>query len=343
VKAHELRDVVLVWCMWAALTLVAVAVAGELGVITPHADMRALAAGPHGVLWLLRGWDYGWYTRIADSGYSGKSYAFFPLWPGVLWALGRLGDRGSLVTLWGVVVSALAFAGVAFSSPSARRGRTALALACMPGSFALLLGYSDGIALVLATAATIAAARRHWALAALSGFLTALARPNGFLIALLLFGLALRGRGRMRWLAVVAPPAGFVAVNVGFWISSGTPRAFVDAEKQWGRGYPTHLFGSVDDPWAVVQAAVAAAALVLLVLLWRSRRRYGVFAVLFAAAVIALSLTSGTFAAFSRQMLFAFPLVWVASDLHARVAWAAALGGAGINVAGIVLLPHFFP
>ena len=118
-----------------------------------------------------------------------------------------------------------------------------MALACMPGSFALLLGYADGVALVLATAATIAAVRRYWALSALCGLLTALARPNGFLIALLLVGSALRGRGRMRWLAVAAPPAGFVAVNVAFWISSGTPRAFVDAEKQWGRGYPTHLFG----------------------------------------------------------------------------------------------------
>jgi hypothetical protein len=337
VRARELRDVVLVWCAWAALTLVAVAVAGALDVVTPHPDMQALQAHHHGPLWLLRSWDYGWYRRIADSGYSGKSYAFFPLWPAVLRLVGR---HVLVVTL---AVSALAFVGVAWSSPSHRRSRTALALACMPGSVALLLAYPDGLALALATAAAIAATRGRWTVSALCGFLTAIARPNGFLIALLVAGIALRARGRLRWLAVAAPPLGFVAVNVGFWISSGTPRAFVDAEKQWGRGYPTHLLGSVDDPWAVVQAAVAGAALVLLVLLWRARGRYGAFAALFAASVVALSLASGTFSAFSRQMLFAFPLVWVASDLRARLAWAAAAGGVAVNLAGIVLLPHFFP
>jgi hypothetical protein len=213
----------------------------------------------------------------------------------------------------------------------------------MPASFALLLPYADCLALALGSLAVVAARRRWWAGAAALGFLTALARPNGFLLSLVLAGVAPDARGKRRTLAILAPITGFIAVNCAFWILSGTPTAFTTAERHWGRGSPTHLFRSLDVPWNIVQATVAIAAAALLWLLWRSRSRHRSTSFLFAAAVLGLTIVSGTFAAFARQMLFAFPLVWIASDLplaHKRIAAAA---GIAVNIAGILVLPRYFP
>src|SRR5207244_13240967 len=55
-----------------------------------------------------------------------------------------------------LAASALAFLGIAAGSPAGRPRQAALALACWPGSFALLLAYPDGLALA---AAAWAAAR----------------------------------------------------------------------------------------------------------------------------------------------------------------------------------------
>ena len=98
----------------------------------------------------------------------------------------------------------------------------------------------------------------------------------------------------------------YAEVHGPFWLLRG-----------WDYGWYTAL---------AVQATVAIGAAALLWLLWRSRRRCGRPAFLFAFTVLGLTIVSGTFAAFARQMLFAFPLAWIASDLprpHRRIATAA--------------------
>jgi len=338
------RQVASVWIVWALLTLAVVVASGRLRLVTLHPHMRSVYAEGHGPFWLLRGWDYRWYSAIANNGYSDPpSYAFFPLWPGLLWIFGHLGAQWPLAAVATTLASALAFLGVSLSSASGSPKRAAIALASMPASFALLLPYADCLALALGSLSVVAAKRRSWLSAATLGFLTALARPNGFLLSLILAGVASGARDKRRALAILAPIAGFIAVNCAFWILSGTPTAFTRAERHWGRGSPTHLFRSLDVPWNIVQATIAIGAAALLWLLWRSRARYGRPAFLFAFTVLGLTIVSGTFAAFARQMLFAFPLAWIAADLprpHRRIATAA---GVAANIAGILVLPRYFP
>jgi len=72
------RQVASVWIVWALLTLAVVVASGRLRLVTLHPHMRSVYAEGHGPFWLLRGWDYRWYSAIANNGYSDpSSYAFF--------------------------------------------------------------------------------------------------------------------------------------------------------------------------------------------------------------------------------------------------------------------------
>ena len=115
---------------------------------------------------------------IAHSGYpaghGGRQYAFFPLWPLLLhWAGTHLEIVVGAALAWAACLGA--FFGVSNGLPRSPL-RSALALACWPGSFALALVYPD--ALALAAAAWAAAfALRGKPLAAGALGVVAAARP----------------------------------------------------------------------------------------------------------------------------------------------------------------------
>src|SRR4029453_5404340 len=81
-------------------------------------------------------------------------YAFFPLWPLVLRSSGSIPDWAAALAVV-VAASGLAFLGVAASNPSGQARRAALALACWPGSFLLLLAYPDVLALAASSWAAV--------------------------------------------------------------------------------------------------------------------------------------------------------------------------------------------
>src|SRR2546423_9624042 len=211
------------------------------------AYMRSRAV-PGTPLFPFFSWDYGWYDGIAHTGYAAvadRRYAFFPLWPWLLRASGSLPDwevAGALV----LVGSALAFLGVAAASPGGRPVESAVALACWPGSFALLLAYPDGLALGSAACAAALFMRGKPLAATPLGAAAALLRPNGVLIALPLLWLS-RGRGASYKLAGLAPVAAAAAVEIFFWERSGRAGAFFPAQRLWGRNGPSGL-GPRADP-----------------------------------------------------------------------------------------------
>src|SRR3954452_8955993 len=194
--AFDARGVLGVWVVW---------LAGTAGLVALAVATGAIASGPHhgmpgvvreGPLWPLRSWDFAWYRQIAEHGYPAgrvaKEDAFFPLWPLLLAALRPLGSSLAAALL-AVPASALAFLGVARLAPDPRRA--AVALACLPGSFALVLLYPDGLALAAAAGACVLATRGRAVPAGLLGAVAAAARPNGFLAAIPLFLLLRRRRG----------------------------------------------------------------------------------------------------------------------------------------------------
>jgi len=265
----------LVWLVWLG------AILATLGI--------GLAAGAyhwsggwyetHGI-YPLFAWDYNLYRLIADLGYPahrvGQEYAFFPLWALLLRALPNHWDATvAILVAW--TSSAAAFFGISAGLPG-KPLRSALALACWPGSFALAIAYPDALALAAAAWAAVLALRNRPLEAGLVGAVAAFARPNGVLIALPLLWL---GRKRvLGWVGAALPVAAAAIVEGYFWARSDHARAFFDAQKIWGRKGPTRLGEWVDHVFGVVErhgvvigplALAAAAALVL------AYRRYGLW------------------------------------------------------------------
>lgn len=262
----------LVWLVWLGAVLATIAIGLAAGAYHRNPFW------PDHPLFPLFAWDFGWYDGIALHGYAPepealRRYAFFPLWPWLLRASGRIPDwefAGALT----LAASGLAFFGLAASRPERSRRRVALALACWPGSCALLLAYPDALALAAGAWAAALALRGRPLAAGLVGAVAALARPSGVLIALPLAWLA-RGKGPRACLGAAAPLAAAAGVEAFFWERTGAATTFFDAQKLWGRKGPArfgdwldHLGGLLERHGVLIGAlAVGAAALILLA--WR--------------------------------------------------------------------------
>jgi hypothetical protein len=284
---REALAVGLVWLVWLSAIILTVAIGLAAGAYTFTVGWTI-----HTGLWPLFAWDYNWYYLIAYTGYpdglGGPQYAFFPLWPHLLRWSGSIPDGIAAAALaW--TASAAAFFGVA-EGMSRTRLRTALALACWPGSFALALGYPDALALAAAAWAGVLALRGRPLAAGLVGAIAALARPSGFLIALPLALLA-RGKGPRAWLGAAAPVGAAAAVQAYFWSRSGNPTVFFEAQRLWGRGGPGRFADWSNHLWDVIErhgllipvlAVLAAAAIVLV---WRRFGAWPTAVIAYACAV----------------------------------------------------------
>ena len=87
--------------------------------------------------------------------------------------------------------------------------------------------------------AVAAATASRWGLAGALGFLVALTRPNGILIAIPLGLLALEGRPHplellRRALAVALVPAGLGVYSAYAWRVTGDPLGWLHAQDAWG-------------------------------------------------------------------------------------------------------------
>jgi hypothetical protein len=199
-------------------------------------------------------WDSGWYFEIARRGYfvnadGQNAIAFFPLYPllmrALAWPFG-----GTERALWaaGIVLSyACLFLGLAvlhrltatrFGDRETAR-RTVLYVAAFPFAFFFTMVYTESLFLFLSVSAVFAATASRWGLAGALGFLVALTRPNGVLIAVPLGLLALGGRPRplellRRALAVALVPAGLALHSAHAWRLTGDPLGWLRAQDAWG-------------------------------------------------------------------------------------------------------------
>lgn len=284
---REALAVGLVWLAWLGAVLLTVAFGLAAGAYT-----LGVGWSIHHGLWPLFAWDYNWYHLVAHGGYpdgqGGRQYAFFPLWPLLLRWSGSVPDVVvAAAVAW--AASGAAFFGLAEGPPSARL-RTALALACWPGSFVLAVAYPDAVALAAGAWAAALALRGRPFAGGLLGAVAAVARPNGVLIAIPLAWLA-RGKGARAWAGAIAPVAAAAAVEAYFWGRSDDATVFFDAQRQWGRGGPSglgdwasHLGRVLADHWLVI-APLAVLALALIALAWRRFGPWPTAVVAYACAV----------------------------------------------------------
>jgi hypothetical protein len=249
--------VVRIWCAWALGVAITLGIGRLTGAIGPaHGRVG-------GFLWPLWSWDFDLYRFVSHHGYTAghvdPTYAFFPLWPGLLWVVRPISEW---VVPELVVVGATlaAFLGVVAAAPRTDRRVIAVTLACWPGSFVLALAYPDALALACGVWSCVLAARGRSFAAALLAIVAAVARPPAFLLAIPLAAFA-RSRG-----VAAAPIAGAAAVHLYFWARSDSPFAFARAQSNWHRG--TASFGHWWDrlsaePLLFVAAVGLAVALVI--------------------------------------------------------------------------------
>jgi hypothetical protein len=297
-RLGSIRETAPIWAMWLVALVAVFAVLQVTGLQT-----RAEAEFGH-FLRPLWWYDYGWYWNIAHWGYrplGPASYAFYPLWPLFLKAAAP-GPEWIIAAVVAVVSSLLAFAGVAAAAPGSYARRSALAMACFPGSFVLALAYPDASALAASAWACVFASRGRALPACLLAAAAGAARPNAFLIAIPLAGVAMRRGGRF-WAVALAPVVTTASVHLWFWWNSGVWNAFVRAQRGWGRTGPA----AAADRWGanltrlahrhvslLLLALTAVALLTVLVLRLPRRHRAYPIAVAYLVAAAAVVLSAGS-------------------------------------------------
>jgi len=189
-------------------------------------------------------WDARWYVTIAEHGYGGVARetvpAFFPLYPSLVAALGRVvgghyvvaGVAVSLAAAYGAFRLLYALAAERLGEAGARRA--VLYLALFPMSLFLQAVYAESLYLLLGLAAFLLAERGRFAWAGAAAGLALLTRSAGFALLPPLVLLAWPSRPALARLAVA--PALFAGYPVALWLWIDDPWAWLHAQESiWHR------------------------------------------------------------------------------------------------------------
>lgn len=182
-------------------------------------------------------WDSRYYLDIADRGYGAGSDAFFPVYP-VLTRLAALvlplPYAAVLVANVGCVAALELLRRLVLAQAGAATANRSVWIALIfPTSFFLSAAYAESTYLALLLAVFVAAQKRRYAFAALAVWLACLARPQGFFMTTLPFGvtwlLASRERRAFPWFTLAAFGA-LAQLLVLHAIASGDPLSFLHAD-----------------------------------------------------------------------------------------------------------------
>ena len=308
----------------------------------------------------LLAWDGRWYELIAVSGYAAAddpAVRFFPLWPLVGRAVAWLPGMDAGVALVVCANLAALAAGVLLhrlvieeTSDPGLADRAVRLLMLAPPSFVLVLAYSEALYLVLALATFVAAGRGRWWAAAVAGYLAALTRPVGAILALPVAYSAWRARrdGRGPVAAAVAAAAAPLAGAATFIVWAGAALGDADAPIDQQR----ELRGDPAEPVSrLVRAAyrgargdtgelfhfLAAAAIVALAVI--AALRLSRHLALYGCVSALMLLTAENMNSLERYALGAFPLVIAAAlvSRHPRLdRWLPAVLGAPMTCLAIL-------
>jgi hypothetical protein len=199
-------------------------------------------------------WDFGYYQKIAEFGYSGTdgSIAFYPLFP---WLVRLVAFVSRSYLAAGFIVSGIASVVAAIllrrlvhlEYPACVAMRSVWFLLIFPTAYFFHIGYSEGLFLALALACILAARGERWWLAGVLGAFCWMTRATG---AVLVPTLAVEAAQQYwvrrrscshgpvgcsawnwKWLWIAIVPAGFAVYLLINWSVSGDPFAFLQARK----------------------------------------------------------------------------------------------------------------
>jgi hypothetical protein len=288
---------------------------------------------------LVRVWDGGWYTIIAEKGYPGivpvfegralqSPFAFFPGYPFLMRGMTDITGLGSYITgpliagVGGLVAAIGVWAIARRLCGDAVARRSALLFCFFPGAFVFSFMYSEGLMLAFVVFALLAVMQRRWILAGLLGAAATAVRPNALVLVLCFAWAAIAAiLERREWRALLAPilaPLGTIAFfvvqghRVGdytFWF-----RVQDEAWKQrfdFGENTVNKFLWLVNDYSGPTAQAVLAVGLILMVVLLVFLWQWKPPAVLtiWTVGVLFIAVTSESQGARPRYLLTAFPLV----------------------------------
>jgi hypothetical protein len=204
--------------------------------------------------------DTNHYMYIAQKGYSwepfdinrdhSRSFAFFPLFPILLWVLRR---TTSDAMLWGAALCNLFLflalvllyrLTVAFGYGDSVARRTIFYVAAFPVSYFFSLPFTESLFVFLTVASFYAAKRERWWVAGVMGMLASATRLTGVLLLpslLILSWQIYRSLQIRKILGLLLIPLGLFSYMFYQWWLSGDALAFKHASVAWGRK-PTIFF-----------------------------------------------------------------------------------------------------
>jgi hypothetical protein len=274
----------------------------------------------------LFAWDADHYRDIAEDGYGATAVAdsrFYPLLPTLgMNALGLVVLVNAAALLAAAAVHRLTVEETS-DGDLARRATTLVSLA--PSAFCLAWVYAESLFIALTALHLLFLHRRSWVGAGVAGALAALTRP--FAIPALVEAIRARDRATpaLRALPVVAPLA--AAAGWFWWVSQQYGDVMVpfdvQADLRDGARFPPFRIVEVLAELVVEplgNGRHAPAALLVVVLVWVTWRRFPLSWALYAAASALIMLSSTNLDSIERYVLSIVPLV-VAGAALARGRW----------------------
>ena len=311
-------------------------------------------------------YDSGWYLGVARDGYrfveGGRSnLAFFPLYPLLMRALGRLfGTRPYHFYGAGIAISWVAFVvamvllyRVARLDVSKRAAnRAVLYAAIFPFAFFYGVVYTESLFLMLTLAAVYAFRTRQWSLGGVSGALASATRVNGVMALPALAWIGWRAAGanrRHRWLAGAATllaGAGLVIYSFYVYRLSGSFLEWYYSITRWNyqpgihgvevfvgliralvmRPY-SYLTQEHAAPYDLLNGGMGLTFLGMVPFVWR---KLGAGYGLFMLANLALPISAGQFEGLGRYCAVLFPaFIWLGT-FRSQILQMTLIAGFGI-------------
>ncbi|MEA2162237.1 MAG: hypothetical protein QOK37_364 [Thermoanaerobaculia bacterium] len=278
-------------------------------------------------------WFYRW---IAITGYESPSvdgapkntWAFFPVYPLLIRALGGGGTQFPIVaiavsnTAMLLGLLAVAAAGRAMGIADDDVERAAWYIALFPTSYFFSLPMTESLFLMLSAASLLAAARQRWWAAGIAGGFASATRVIGICLLPVLILLPQQSRQRFTrqqlWLVLV--PIGLIAFMAFLYVYTGDPLGFVHAQALWGRHASATFIDTsvlakgftISKPWNFVALNAAAGLLMTAAGISFLMRRQWSFAA-YTLLSVAIPLSSGSLQSLARYALVDIPMFyWLA-------------------------------
>lgn len=331
---QTVRDVALTFLM-TRLPLLAIAELAAM-VIGPRPGAH-YTASTNPLLAVWGRWDAEHYLGVAKYGYSGTEPAFFPLYPLLIRMAGAF--TGSQLIAGLIISNVASFFGMLYLYKLVEHEynrhvaqRATFYVSIFPTAIFFSAVYSESLFFFLTVASFYYVRERRWLMAGTFGFLAALTRSEGVLLAAPLFiewAVAAKEGGReffRYWVDdVVKPLIGMALVPLGLacymtylWVISGDPLRFSHVQSHWGRHFAPPWVSFASTVQKIVHAHATqtvaneslelAFTLLMLVVLAAGLRRLRLSYVVYMSLSILIPLCTGSLMSMPRFALVLFPM-----------------------------------